>query len=197
MSSTAERAVHCRCCGTSWRVPDDARRGARWACGRCQEILVHRGEPEGAAPDPFVRRYGMRAGSVWGWLIGSTWWLPAMLAVSALRGQVEPWPFLLLSVPGVATAYWLVLSRRGTPTFVWRGYVGLGAGGYAWYLAVLLATWRVPERGNLLGLGALGALGVLAGGGYLAWHASVVRRLPRLEREWAPTEMAADPGQGG
>jgi hypothetical protein len=187
MSSAAERAILCRCCGTSWCAPDGDGRGARWVCGRCQEILVHGAEPEGSPAAPFVRRYGMRAGSLWGWLVGGTWWLPAVLASSVLRGQVDAWAFLLLSVPGVATVYWLVLRRRGTPSVVWRGYVGLGAGGYAWYLCALLPRY-------LLELGALGAAGVLAGGGCLWWHASLVRRLPRLEQEWAPSEAAADPG---
>ena len=196
MSSTAERAIHCHRCGTSWCVPDDARRGARLACGRCQEILVHRAEPEAAPPDPFVRRFGMRAGSVWGYIIGSTWWLPAVLGGSVFRGNVDAWAFLLLSVPGVATVYWLVLRRRGTPTVVWHGYVGFGAGGYAWYLGVLLATWHASDRGNLFALGAIGALGVIVGGGSLRWHATLVRRLPRLDREWAPSETAADAGHG-
>jgi hypothetical protein len=136
----------------------------------------------------------MRAGSLWGWLIGCTWWLPAVLAGSVLRGKVDAWAFLLLSVPGVATVYWLVLRRRGTPTVVWRGCVGLGVGGYAWYLCGLFPSCLAPSLGYLFALGAIGAFGVLAGGGCLWWHARLVRRLPRLDQEWAPSETAADPG---
>jgi hypothetical protein len=142
----------------------------------------------------------MRAGWLWGWLVGCTLWLPLLLGAWVLFGKVDFWAFLLLSVPCVATVYWLLLRRRGTPTVVWSGYLGLGMGGYAGYLWVLLETWLAPGRGHLLGLCGFGALGVVAGCGCLVRHASLVRRLPSLDRvaavEWAPSETAADPGGG-
>src|SRR5512141_858374 len=152
MSSAAERAIHCHRCGTTWRLPEEVGASAHLVCSRCEEILARRGPLEGAPPAPFVRRYGMAAGSLWGWLIGSTWWLPAVLAAWVLRSQFDAWAFLLLSVPCVGTVYWLLLRRRRTPSVVWRGYVGLGAGGYACYLWVLFAVWLAPRQGNLLAL---------------------------------------------
>jgi hypothetical protein len=179
-------------------VPDGIGRGARSSCGRCGEILVYREPPAGLAGahlDPFVRRYGMRSRVLWGWLVGCTFWLPLLLAAWVVLGRVDFWAFLLLSVPCVATVYWLLLRRRGTPAVVWSGYFGLGMGGYAVYCWALLETWLAPGGGHLVGLCGFGALSVLAGSGCLARHAILVRRLPRLDRvvapEWAPSDTAA------
>jgi hypothetical protein len=175
-------------------VPDGVRRGARSICGCCGEILVCREQPAGledAHLDPFVRRYGMRSRALWGWLAGCTLWLPLLLGAWVLRGTVNFWAFLLLSVPCMATVYWLLLRRRGTPAVVWSGYFGLGMGGYLVYLWVLIKLGFASVGAYASWLGALGVLSAVVGCGGLVRHASLARRLPRLDAEWAPSETAA------
>jgi hypothetical protein len=177
-----------------WRAPDGIRRGARSTCGRCREILVCREGPVGLEDshlDPFVRRYGMRSRVLWGWLVGCTLWLPLLLGAWVLRGTVDSWAFLRLAVPCLATVYWLLLRRRGTPAGVWSGYFGLGIGGYLVYLWVLVELGFARIGAGASWAGALGVLGAVVGCGGLIRHASLVRRLPRLDAEWAPSEMGA------
>lgn len=182
--------IECPCCGHALAVPADVRDNALFTCAHCGMIIRN---CEGSRAfrwnlvDPYVRRHGASRANLWGGLIGSLAWLPALALAMAVGGTFDVGLLLLLAGPYLVLLAALRLRRPRTPAVVWGMELWAGLGAYILLLAALnllrpeLMTPVFGGSGRLAPTAALalGALWLLMGVGGRAWYRRRAARLPQ------------------
>jgi hypothetical protein len=182
--------LECQGCGHVLAVPADLRDRALCACAHCGLILRNCAGSRAfrwAHVDPYVRRHGASRANLWGGLLGSLAWLPALAVSMALQQGFDLVALVILAVPYLLLLAVLRARRARSPAAVWMMELWAFLGAYLLYLAALGAAWParfggVFATGGLAphAVGVLGALWLalgLAGRGWYRWRAA---RLPRL-----------------
>lgn len=183
--------IECPCCGHALAVPPEVRENAHFACAHCSLML--RNAPGARAfrwehVDPYVRRHGVSRANLWGGLLGSLAWLPALALAMALSGRFDVGALLLLAGPYLVLLAVMRKRRARTPAVAWSMELWAGLGAYILLLyafhLVLPARMAVvfAEGGGSFGPPAalaLGATWLLMGLGGRAWYRRRAARLPQ------------------
>ena len=191
MTVTAGTAtLDCPTCGHALVLPPEVRERALVACAHCGHIVRNCPGSRAfrwASLDPYVRRHGTSRHNLWGGLLGSLAWLPALAVAMAVRDRFSLVALVALTLPYLVLLAVLRFRRARTPPMVWTMELWMALGAYLLYLAALRLFW-LQTFGDILGVGGVTPLAVvvlgsmwlalgLAGRGWYRWRAA---RLPQL-----------------
>jgi len=186
--------IECSGCGSALQLPDGLKEGAAFACAQCGQVARNVESVRRfrwAELDPYVQKHGVSRANLWGGLIGSLVWIPALVVVLVATDQFDVGLLAALAAPYLVLLAVLKQRRPRTPATLWAAHQWVGFGIYFLYLFTLFSMF--PRwAGVVLDISGmnrsvitrwmLAVLGTSAiGGGFaVSWlYRARVRSLPR------------------
>jgi len=186
--------VECSGCGSPLQLPDGLAEGAAFTCSRCGNIARNVESIRRfrwAELDPYMQKHGVSRANLWGGLIGSLVWIPALVVVLVATDQFDIGLLAAVAAPYLILLAVLKQRRPRTPAMLWAAHQWVGFGLYFLYLFTIFSMF--PRwAGVILDISGmnrsvitrwmLAVLGVSAivGGLAVAWlYRARARNLPR------------------
>ena len=136
--------VECSGCGSSLQLPEGLKEGAAFACSKCGQIARNVESVRRfrwAELDPYVQKHGVSRANLWGGLIGSVVWIPALVIVLVATDQFDVGLLAAMAAPYLVLLAVLKQRRPRTPTTLWAAHQWVGFGLYFLYLFTLFSLF--------------------------------------------------------